>query len=624
MLVGKKTSSEPLHFFFALVACAIISSAQADAARSPEISRIAADPQWLALLHMRKGMTGVYRSEVDEPSFFLSGKDNDAEGELQATLAALNRNQYGPRSAWCRFPARVHFLLGKKMLLPPPQHLLQCEELDYWRGRFHTDEIVMVSPEPYLKNVASVFGHTFLRLDATDKVRHPVLLSNALSYYADVGPSSNTLAYIAKGLTGHFPGIIEVAPYFQKLRKYSDNEDRDIWEYRLALSNEQIKMFVDHVWEVKGHSFNYFFLDENCSYRLIAMLDVVTPTHRVREDFYFDALPLDTVKALQKHGLVTESIYVPSAKKRFYEQLSSLDATQRKQLMALMNDELYYDDIDDLKVMAVMSRYNALQMQVEPERRPLHTMQVNKLVRKQYESGQILPASSTQLESSDPLASGHDQTRLQAGWQHEDGDDAMLLGIRAAYHDFHDPQSAYKRGVQMDVLDVLLRVVDSGHGDETSLEKLRWFGLQSYSPSDDFFANASWGFNISRQRELIGDQRELLNTVDGYYGITRECGELLCHAELLGAVLTGSPLDLGWTTRAGARVGVLYQQDKWSWSADIAEQYYLTGDPDRLDSIETEAGYSLARNLSLYASYGREKNREENRERFTVSLRFFF
>jgi hypothetical protein len=622
MLIGKKTFGLLCGFFFVFVFCGNALCDYSKAPGSPPVSHLASDPQWLALLHMRKGLDGVYRSEVDAPSFFLSGSDRDAVAELQATLKALDNKDKESQSAWCRFPARAQFLVEKGFLQASQD--LQCEELDYWRGRFSTDEIVLVSPEPYLKNVASVFGHTFLRLDAADKVKHPVLLSKALNYYADVGSTGSTVAYIAKGLTGHFPGIIEVAPYFQKLRKYSDNEDRDIWEYKLTLSKEQIQMFIDHVWEVKGHSFNYFFLDENCSYRLIALLDVVTPTHRVREDFYFDALPLDTVRAFQKHGLIAESTYVPSARKRFYEQLSSLNAAQRKQLMALMNDELYYDDIDDLKVMAVMSRYNGLQMQVEPERRPLHTMQVNKLIRKQYESGQILPADSTQLKSRDPLASGHDRVRMQMGWQHEDGKDALLLGMRAAYHDFHDPQSAYQRGIQMDVLDVLLRVADNNQSDETSLEKMRWFGLQSYSPGDDFFANSSWGFNVSRQRELIDDQRELLNVVDGYRGLTRTCGELLCHAEFVGGILTGSPLDLGWTARAGFRTGLLYQQDQWSWSADVTEQYYLVGDPDRVDSITMEAGYSLARNLSLYTAYNLEKNSEENRERFTVSLRYFF
>lgn len=583
---------------------------------------LAMDPQWLALLHMRRGIDGVYRSEVDAEEFFQSGQRDNPAAELQATLAALSERDAGPYSIWCRFPARAHFLSVHAGLQSPEN--LQCPDLEYWRGRFHHDEIVMVYPEPYFKNVASIFGHTFLRLDARDKREHPVLLSKAISYYADVGAAGGTVTYIAKGLAGHFSGVIEVAPYFQKLRKYSDGEDRDIREYRLALSPEQIRLFLDHVWEVRGHSFNYFFLDENCSYRLISMLDVVTPSHRLRENFDWHAMPVDTVKTLRANGLVAESIYIPSARKRFYEQLAALDESRRQQVQSLVADELHYDDVDDLQVLALSADYSGMQMQVEPERRTLHNLQVSKLVRRQYESGKVLPPPVSQLQARDPMDSGHDMSRLQLGWQRDDGNDFALFGIRAAHHDLHDPQAAYQRGVQLDVLDLQLRLAEDDRSGDIQLERLRWFGLQSYAPRDSFFHEPSWGFSLSRQRELVGEQRELLHVADGYRGVSYACGALLCHAELLGGVLAGGALDLGWTARAGARAGVLYQHDSWSGSVDIAQQHYLVGESDRIDSVDLEGGYRLIRNLSLYGNYAHEENQEGNRDRFTVSLRLFF
>lgn len=221
-------------------------------------------PQWLALLHMQKNIfTGGYRSEVDAQDFFLSGKNNDSLAELQATLHALRSPANSDNSAWCRFPARAQFLAQRFSLRPPRD--LRCPSLNYWRGRFNADEITLVYPDPYLKKIASVFGHTFLRIDAHDKTQHPVLLSQTISYYADVGATDNSaVRYITKGLTGHFPGIIDLSPYFEKLRNYSDGEDRDIREYTLSLPPEKVRTFIDHVWEVRGSSFNYFFLDENC------------------------------------------------------------------------------------------------------------------------------------------------------------------------------------------------------------------------------------------------------------------------------------------------------------------------------------------------------------------------
>lgn len=585
-------------------------------------SALAANPQWLALLHMQKsGVSGQYRSEVDAENFFLSGHDDDAKAELLATIEALREPTADSDSAWCRFPARAKFLAAHINLSQPAA--LQCPELEYWRGRFPADEIVLIYPDPYLKNIASVFGHTFLRLDSSDKQTHPTLLSPTVSYYADVGSTDNTAIYIAKGLTGHFPGMIEVAPYFQKLRKYSDGEDRDIREYRLALSPDQVHDFVDHVWEVHSNdSFNYFFLDENCSYRLISMLDAVAPPHNIREKFTSHTMPIDTVKALRDDGLIAGSTYIPSARKRFYEQLELLPPRQRQQFTAIVDNDIYYDDVTDLQVMALSETYNGLQIQTDPEKHILHTLQVSKLIRRQYESGKTVPAPVSKLDAPDPMNSGHDLSRFQTGWLHDEGKDYLLLGIRAAYHDFHDPLSTYQRGVQLSVLDATLRIDDEN--GNASLDGIKWFGLKTYNLSDDFFHEPSWGFQVARQRELVGEKLRLLNVADGYRGVSYACGGLLCHGELTGGLLTGNQLDFGWTARAGARAGTLYQQDNWSWSADIGQDYYLVGDADHLSSISTEAGYRLARNLSLYGSYMHEKNRETSRERFTASLRMFF
>lgn len=617
------SNTRPLSSLCTLLALwmSVCGFAYASASTPEPSANLARNPQWLALLHMRKSsLTGRYHSEVDAPDFFLSGRDDDAEAELLATVAALRQPDAGPDSAWCRFPARAKFVVTQIGLDRPAS--LQCPELEYWRGRFPADEIVLIYPDPYLKNVASVFGHTFLRLDSRDKKTHPVLLSPTISYYADVGSTGNTIMYIGKGLTGHFPGMIEVAPYFQKLRKYSDGEDRDIREYTLKLSPEQTRDFVDHVWEVRDNSFNYFFLDENCSYRLISMLDTVTPSHNVRENFVSHTMPIDTVKALKDNGLIAGSTYIPSARKRFYEQLGLLDARQRTEFTALSNDEINYDDVDDLQVLALSENYTGLQMNTDPDRRTLHTLQVNKLIRRQYESGQILTLPTSKLDAPDPMNNGHDMSRFQAGWLRDAGKDYMLLSARAAYHDFHDPLPAYQPGVQLTVLDAALRIENGD--DNIGLESIRWFGLATYSPSDSFFQEPSWGFQVSRQRELIDKKINLVNVADGYRGLSYACGALLCHGELTGSILTGGPLDLGWTIRAGTRAGILYQSNQWAASANIGREKYLAGETNYLSVLDAEISHPVARNTSLYGSYRREENSNTNREIFTFSLRQFF
>jgi hypothetical protein len=235
-----------------------------------------------------------------------------------------------------------------------------------------------------------------------------------------------------------------------------------------------------------------------------------------------------------------------------------------------------------------------------------------------------LPPVVSRLQKPDPVDSGHDRTRLQFGWQHEDGEDVALLGLRAAYHDMHDPQAAYQPGVQLDVLDLTLRIAGSHEDDSPGLESMRWFGVQSYSPGDVFFSESSWGFDLARERELLGDTRHLVHLAEGYRGWTHRCGALLCHAEMVGGVLLGGPLDLGWTARAGLRAGLLYQTDAWTASTDISEEKYLTGEHDLRTVWQAEIGRPLAVQTALYGSYRREENDSNSREIFTFSLRQFF
>jgi hypothetical protein len=54
-----------------------------------------------------------------------------------------------------------------------------------------------------------------------------------------------------------------------KVNEYIHSESRDLWEYSLDLQKDDIKKLLDHLWELLWMSeFDYYFLDENCSYHL--------------------------------------------------------------------------------------------------------------------------------------------------------------------------------------------------------------------------------------------------------------------------------------------------------------------------------------------------------------------
>ena len=62
-------------------------------------------------------------------------------------------------------------------------------------------------------------------------------------------------------------------------------EYRDVWEYPLTFTPEEVQQFARHVWETKDTYFDYYFFDENCSYRLLALLDAASERSDLADDF---------------------------------------------------------------------------------------------------------------------------------------------------------------------------------------------------------------------------------------------------------------------------------------------------------------------------------------------------
>ena len=159
-----------------------------------------------------------------------------------------------------------------------------------------------------MNNPSSMFGHTFLRFDRAEQDERTRLLSYSVNYGAAVD-ADNGLQFALYGLTGGYPGTYSVMPYHQLVRKYSDYENRDIWEYQLNLTATEVRRLLEHLWELQSNYADYYFFDENCSYQLLFLLDVARPGLALTDRFEVYAIPVDTVRAVvdqpaaRRHGV---------------------------------------------------------------------------------------------------------------------------------------------------------------------------------------------------------------------------------------------------------------------------------------------------------------------------------
>jgi hypothetical protein len=262
--------------FLALCACAPLHAApHIDAQR---LQRLANEPYWISVGHYERGKLGGWRSYVDDRKFFLASDGaHHPDAELHATLQALYAPATtGDRHAQCVFPARTRWLREQLHLTDLPK--VDCAEFGKWFSDVAPHSAVLIFPAAYLNSPSSMFGHTLLRIDQADvQSNNTALLSYAINFGAYVEGSDNSILYAWKGLAGGYPGLFALVPYQEKLSEYRSLENRDLWEYRLNLTPEETGRMVEHVWELKQVQFDYFFFDENCSYRLLELLQEARP-----------------------------------------------------------------------------------------------------------------------------------------------------------------------------------------------------------------------------------------------------------------------------------------------------------------------------------------------------------
>src|SRR6185437_13142011 len=164
----------------------------------------------------------------------------------------------------------------------------------------------------FLNNPASMFGHTLMRIDS----RRTGSGNNLMNYgvnYAAATDTENSFLYALKGLTGAFQGRFAIFPYYTKVQEYNNWESRDLWEYELKFTPDQLNMMLLHLWELGGTYFDYYYFQENCSYHVLALLEIANPDLRLKDSFFFSVIPTDTVKlVMAQEGLVKNIVYRPA------------------------------------------------------------------------------------------------------------------------------------------------------------------------------------------------------------------------------------------------------------------------------------------------------------------------
>ena len=138
----------------------------------------------------------------------------------------------------------------------------------------HAGNVFLVYSSVYPNNPASMFGHTFFRVDRNTKgsgQSEKAILGYSLAFQARTSNEDNPFIYTIKGLFGGYPAFLDIKPHYIDLGVYNNLESRDLWEYPLAFSEIEKELFLRLMWEMSlTTSFDYYFLrNSSVSFHLL-------------------------------------------------------------------------------------------------------------------------------------------------------------------------------------------------------------------------------------------------------------------------------------------------------------------------------------------------------------------
>jgi len=632
-----------------VVACALLVSAidrvdaepPEDRAYLDELIRRAAaaqlsdDRYWHLLLHYRKNLLGGYTSEADDPGFFLApdGKTNP-RAELDATLAQFFVTDLVGRSkqpAQCAFIARYTWL--KEQLAFDDARLapIRCERFDNWLAELNPQSITVIFPSAFMNNPSSMFGHTLIRVDQKGQTEQTRILAYTINYAADVPPDQG-ISFAIKGVFGGYEGYFSTIPYYLKVQEYRDIENRDIWEYRLNLTDAQIRRMLMHAWELGNAYFDYFFFKENCSYHLLSLFEVANPDWHLTDRFLFWTVPADTIRLLTRQpGLIGDIHYRPARSTVIKHKRERLTDEERPIMRRLTKDPSFAGS-EVFRNLPVPRQAFVLDLASDYLRYLAVKDDSDEALYKDRNRAVLTARSQLRVRSEDvpvppasaPPEQGHETSRagLAVGWRNHEMFEE--LNLRAGYHDLLDPEKGYQRDGQIELLSAALRHYE--RSEQVRVERFTAANILSLSPMDSLFVSPSWKINAGMQSIRHGGCRYCsAGVVNGGVGAAYETH--LIGREVLFAFIEAegsysSAYEEHHRAGAGGTIGLTASfTDRWKMVASSSYLKFPLG--EHSDDLRVSVGqrYTIQRNLAVRLEYN-HRDRRDNEVLFTVHAYF--
>ncbi len=561
------------------------------------------------------------KSEIDDSRFFFAkdGKTN-AKAELSATIDAFfNEKVFDDNSTACKFPARKAWLEEELQITNFPK--VTCSEYDKILKRLDPKSVTLVFPAAHINSPASMFGHTFLRINSGHNSK---LLSYAINYAADVNPDkTNGVVFAIKGLFGGYYGKYSLLPYYEKLKEYRDTEKRDIWEYDLNLTQEETLKMVRHIWELNGTHSYYYFFTENCSYNMLWFIELARPSIHMREYFTYQVTPLETVHVAKIEDILTNNNFRPSKRTTLLKYEELLEDKYIRIAIELVKSKITVKDILDDKNIDSQQKKYIIEASVEFLE---YSYSKNDMTKEIYlDLFYNLSKARASLGKGEKLniktppnpIDSHRGVRVTTGFGFRESESIGFFGIRPVYHDLEDSNYGFLRGTQIEFMNFNFSYLDS----ELEVENATILSIVSLAQRSSFFKSISWRTKFGWDKNSLDSTTNFIGTVGAGFSWGNKLGYFYLMTDPLFY------LDGKFKSAIGGSLGIVL--DKYHYinsNFEITKRFYDTGDNQWL--IKASQNFRVSQNIQLKFNYNYKERKgklgDDKESTYGVALNYYF
>jgi len=264
-----------------------------------------------------------------------------------------------------------------------------------------------------------------------------------------------------------------------------------------------------HAWELNDISFDYYFFRQNCSFRLLELLDWARPSLSLTEQFPMTTIPADTVKSIVNADIVSNTAYRPSLGTQLQYAINDVPKQHRRWVTAIENKpdlvkDATFEEIPATDKAKIINAANDLL--TYRSRKSVRTPEIAerrlallKHISKIKNFSKPIPPRPQAPETA------HQTRLLSLGVGRVEDLDYTDLTFRISYHDILDRPAGYLRGAGISLGELTLRRDETGDSRVQGFEIVQ---LQSISDRLQEFDSLSWTLQFGLSRDpLISNNR---------------------------------------------------------------------------------------------------------------------